>query len=155
MVFMKSDNILHWEDFQPGDVIDCGETSVDADAIVAFARNFDPQPFHVDARAAEGSMFGGLVASGWHTCGLAMRLMCDSYLLRSTSQGSPGLEEIRWPNPVRPGDRLRLRMTVEATRPLRSKPHLGLVQSRWEMVNQRDEPVLSMLGNGLFKRRDA
>jgi acyl dehydratase len=144
---------LSWEDFPPGAVRDCGSTTVGRDDIVDFARRFDPQPFHVDEHAAKDSMFGGLAASGWHTCSMAMRLMCDAYLLRSTSQGSPGIDELRWLKPVRPGDTLRLRMTVLDARQMRSKPHLGLVQSHWELFNQDDACVLSMKGWSIFGRR--
>ena len=101
-----------------------------------FARKFDPQPFHVDEAAAKQSMFGGLIASGWHTCALAMRMMCDAYLLDAASMGSPGVEEIRWLKPVRPGDTLRVRCIVLEARPLESKPHVGLVRNRWEVLNQ-------------------
>ncbi len=146
-------DILGWEDFPPGRVIDCGSTTVSREAILDFARQFDPQPFHVDEAAAGHSLFGGLVASGWHTCAMAMRLMCDAYLLRTTSQGSPGLDELRWLKPVRPGDVLRLRMTVLDARPMRSKPDLGLVQSHWELFNQDDAAVLSMKGWAMFRRR--
>ncbi len=145
--------MLGWEDFPPGRVIDCGSTTVSREAMLDFARQFDPQPFHVDEEAARQSLFGGLVASGWHTCAMAMRLMCDAYLLRTTSQGSPGIDELRWLKPVRPGDVLRLRMTVLDARPMRSKPDLGLVQSHWELFNQDDAVVLSMKGWAMFRRR--
>jgi acyl dehydratase len=146
-------DLLHWEDFPAGAVRDCGSTLVSREAVLDFARQFDPQPFHVDDEAAKNSLFGGLAASGWHTCSMAMRLMCDAYLLRSTSLGSPGIDELRWLKPVHPGDRLRLRMTVLAARPMRSKPDVGLVQSQWELFNQHDDCVLSMKGWGMFKRR--
>lgn len=149
----SEDDTLYWEDFPAGNVRDCGSTTVSREAILDFARQFDPQPFHVDEQAAKNSLFGGLAASGWHTCGIAMRLMCDAYLLRTTSQGSPGIDELRWLKPVRPGDTLRLRMTVLDARPMRSKPHLGLVQSHWELFNQHDDCVLSMKGWGIFIRQ--
>ena len=146
-------DILCWEDFPAGSVSDCGSATVSRDAILDFARRFDPQPFHVDEDAAKSSIFGGLAASGWHTCSIAMRLICDAYLLRSTSQGSPGIDELRWLKPVRPGDTLRLRMTVLDSRPMRSKPRLGLVQSHWELFNQDDACVLSMKGWSIVGRR--
>lgn len=146
--------ILHWEDFPPGKVTECGSTIVDREAILDFAGRFDPQPFHLDEQAANASLLGGLSASGWHSCAIAMRLMCDGYLLRSTSQGSPGIDELRWLKPVRPGDAVSLRMTVLEARPMRSKPHLGLVQSQWELRNQRDELVLTMKGWVIFGRRE-
>ena len=145
--------LLHWEDFPCGDVRHCGSTLVSRDAVLDFARQFDPQPFHVDEQAAKHSLFGGLAASGWHTCSMAMRLMCDAYLLRSTSLGSPGLDELRWLKPVHPGDDLTLRMTVLDTRPMRSKPDVGLVQSHWELFNQHGDCVLSMKGWGMFRRQ--
>ena len=145
---------LYWEDFPLHHVTDCGSTTVSRAAILDFARQFDPQPFHLDEEAAKHSLFGGLAASGWHTCAIAMRLMCDAYLLRTTSQGSPGIDELRWLKPVHPDDILSLRMTVLETRPMRSKPHLGLVQSHWELFNQHGDCVLTMKGWGMFKRRD-
>lgn len=101
-------NMLYFEDFSVGQVLDLGSCAVSEEEIVAFARQFDPQPFHVDAEAAAASHFGGIVASGWHTCALLMRGIVDQLLLRSASHGSPGVDEIRWLQPVRPGDRLRL-----------------------------------------------
>ena len=120
-----------------------------------FARQFDPQPFHVDEEAARHSMFGGLIASGWHTCALAMRMMCDAYLLEAASLGSPGVENLRWLKPVRPGDVLRVRTTVLEARPMESKPHIGLVRNRWDVFNQKDETVMQMEGYGMFRRRQA
>jgi acyl dehydratase len=148
-------DMLHWEDFPAGTVIDCGSSRVERDAIVAFARDFDPQPFHLDDAAAQQTIFGGLAASGWHTCGIAMRLICDAYLTRSSSQGSPGIDELRWLKPVRPDDELSLRMTVLEARPMRSRPDIGLVLSQWDMQNQHGEAVLTMKGWGMFRRREA
>ena len=147
--------LLYWEDFPPGAVLDCGALSVDRDDVIDFARRYDPQPFHVDEAAAARTHFGGLVASGWHTAALAMRMMCDGYLRRAASLGSPGIDKLAWPAPVRPGDNLSMRMTVLSARPMRSKPHIGLVESRWEMFNQHGELVLDMRGWGMFGRRDA
>ncbi len=143
----------YWEDFPVGKVREFGGVTVTAEEIVRFARQFDPQPFHVDEEAARRSPFGGLVASGWHTCALAMRMVCDAYLLEAASAGSPGVDTLRWLRPVRPGDTLRVRTTVVEARPLRSKPHLGLVRHRWEVLNQRDEVVMEMDGNAMFERR--
>ena len=145
--------LLHWEDFPVGHQIDTAGMSVSRDAVVAFAREFDPQPFHTDEEAAKQSLFGGLCASGWHTCAMAMRIMCDGYLLESSSQGSPGIDSLRWLKPVFPGDTLRLCMEVLEARVMNSKPHIGLVRSRWTMRNQHDEPVLTMEGWGMFRRR--
>lgn len=143
----------YWEDFRDGEVHEFGAIAVKADDIVRYASQFDPQPFHVDAAAAERSVFGGLVASGWHTAALAMRMMCDAYLLRSSSMGSPGVEQLKWLRPVRPGDTLRVRMTVIESRELKSKPGVGLVKSRHEVLNQHGEVVMQMDAFGMFGRR--
>jgi len=121
--------------------------------IIAFARQFDPQSFHIDPAAARNSIFGGLVASGWHTCAIAMRLMVDKYVARSASLGSPGLDNIRWLAPVRAGDTITYRRTTTAARASESKPDIGLLHSRWEAVNQRGEKVMTMEGWGMFRRR--
>lgn len=143
----------YWEDMPVGSTRDLGTITPTAEEIVAFATQFDPQPFHLDEEAAKQSVFGGLCASGWHTCALAMRMMCDAYLLESASLGSPGIDQLRWLKPVFPGDVLSLRMEVLEARPMASKPHVGLVKSRWEMRNQHGEPVLTMEGWGMFRRR--
>jgi acyl dehydratase len=145
--------LLHWEDFPVGQVRRFGSKTFDVEEIMRFAREFDPQPFHVDEAAAAGSMFGGLIASGWHTCAALMRMMCDEYLLRSASLGSPGLESIKWLQPVRPGDTLSAEMTVVDARVMQSKPHIGLVRSDYAVFNQRGEQVLAMSGWGMFRRR--
>ena len=142
-----------WEDFTPGSVREFGGITVTREAVVAFAREFDPQPFHLDDAAAEASLFGRLSASGWHTCALAMRMMCDDYLLESSSLGSPGLDSLRWSKPVYPGDTLRVRFTVLDSRPMTSRPDVGLVRSRWEVLNQHGDVVLTMDGWGMFRRR--
>jgi len=143
----------YWEDFPVGKVTEFGGITLTQEDIMRFAKEFDPQPFHVDEDAAKQSVFGGIIASGWHTCGLAMRMMCDAYLLESASLGSPGVENIRWLKPVRPGDTLRVRSVVLEARPLESKPHVGLVRNRWEVLNQKGEEVMQMEGFGMFKRR--
>ena len=144
---------LHWEDFAVGQVREFGHYEVTRDEVVDFARRFDPQPFHLDDAAAEASLFGRLAASGWHTCAMAMRMMCDGYLLDSASLGSPGIERLAWPAPVFPGDVLRMRITVLDARPLASRPAVGLVRSRSEVLNQNDATVLAMEGAGFFARR--
>jgi acyl dehydratase len=146
---------LYWEDFREGEVREFGATTVSRDEVVRFASAYDPQRFHVDEDAAAASIFGGLIASGWHTAAMAMRMMCDGYLLRSSSQGSPGVEQIKWLLPVRPGDTLHVRMTVLESRPLASKPGLGLLKSRNEVVNQNDQVVMQMEAYGMFGRRPA
>lgn len=144
---------LYWEDLQPGSVRDLGTTSVDAAQIKEFAGQYDPQPFHLDEEAGRRSLFGGLCASGWQTAALAMRLTVDNMLRHSSSQGSPGLESLKWLKPVYPGDRLNLRHTILESRPLKSRPDVGLVRSRWEMFNQHGDKVLEMEGYGMFGRR--
>lgn len=146
---------IHFEDFVVGETHEMGRRLVDRDEVVAFATAFDPQPFHVDEAAAQASFFGGLIASGWHTCAMVMRMMCDDYLLDAASLGSPGVDNIRWLKPVRPGDTIRAVRTVLEARVSKSKPGMGLVKSRWEVFNQHDEPVMTMEGMGMFACRDA
>jgi acyl dehydratase len=144
---------IYWEDLQPGSVRELGTTSVTAEEIKEFAGKYDPQPFHLDEEAARHSLFGGLVASGWQTACLAMRLTVDHMFAQSSSQGSPGLESLKWLKPVYPGDRLSLRHTILESRPLKSRPDTGLVRSRWELFNQDGDKVLEMEGYGMFGRR--
>ena len=118
-----------------------------------FASEFDPQPFHLDEDAARQTMFGGLIASGWHTAAMAMRMMCDAYLLKSASLGSPGIEQLKWLLPVRPDDTLHMRLTVLESRPMQSKPGVGLIRSRHEVLNQHGQTVMQMEGFGMFRRR--
>lgn len=144
----------HWEDFPVGDVREFGATEVTREAVLAFASQFDPQPFHLDDAAAAASLFGRLSASGWHTCAMAMRMMCDAYLNDSSSLGSPGIDNLRWMKPVHPGDTLSMRMTVLEARPMASRPAVGLMLSRWEVMNQQRDTVMTMQGWGMFGRRD-
>ena len=143
----------YWEDFPVGDVREFGALPVTREAVLAFAGEFDPQPFHLDDAAAEASLFGRLSASGWHTCAMAMRMMCDAYLLDSSSLGSPGIDSLRWTKPVHPGDTLSVRMTTLETRPMASRPKVGLVLSQWEVLNQHQQVVLTMQGWNMFGRR--
>ena len=145
----------YFEDFQPGQVREIDGPVLTREEIVEFARKYDPQPFHVDEEAAKNSFYGGLIASGWQTVAICMRLMCDSYLLESASLGSPGVDEVRWVKPVRPGDRLRLKMTVLEARISRSRPEMGSVRARWDMFNQHNELVMHMTGWGMFGRRSS
>jgi acyl dehydratase len=144
----------YWEDFPAGAVREFGAMPVTREATLAFARQFDPQPFHLDDTAAEASLFGKLSASGWHTCAMAMRMMCDAYLLESSSLGSPGIDSLRWTKPVFPGDTLSVRLSTLETRPMASRPKVGLVLSKWEVFNQHRELVLTMQGWGMFGRRE-
>ena len=143
----------YWEDFTPGRVFETPTRTLSEEDIVRFAREYDPQPFHTDPQAARATPFGGLIASGWQTASATMRLMCDAYLLETSCVGSPGLEELRWLRPVRPGDTLRLKTTVLETMPSARQPNRGTVLFRWEILNQNGEVALSMLGRQLFLRR--
>ncbi len=143
----------YFEDFKPGEVADLGSHTITRDEIIAFARQFDPQPFHLDEAAARQTIFGGLIASGWHTGSLSMRLFCDGVIKDTASLGSPGIDEMRWIKPVRPGDTLSLRMTVTECIPSRSKPDRGIVRSLLELSNQHGEVVVSITGMNLIRRR--
>jgi acyl dehydratase len=147
---------VRWfEDFTPGQVLELGSRTVTAEAIVAFAREFDPQPFHLDEEAAKRSIYGGLLASGWHTGAIMMRLLCDGLLYDTVSLGSPGIDEMRWLRPVRPGDTLSARMTVLEAIPSRSKPDRGVLRTLTEMLNQHGEVVMTVRGLSLLGRRPA
>jgi acyl dehydratase len=143
----------YFEDFVVGETLELGSVQVSAAAIMAFAEQFDPQPFHVDPVRAEASVFAGLVASGWHTAGLYMRLFAEGVLNRAPSFGSPGVERLRWLRPVRAGDTLRARFTVLDARPSRSRPDRGIVRSRGELINQDGEVALSLEATNFFGRR--
>ena len=143
----------YWEDMAAGSVRDLGTVTLSAEEIKDFAGKFDPQPFHLDEEAGRRSIFGGLCASGWHTCALAMRLTVQNFLSESASMGSPGVDNLRWLKPVYPGDTLRLQQRVLESRPMRTRPEVGLVRSRWEMFNQHGDQVLQMEGYGMFRRR--
>lgn len=144
-----------FEDFQVGDVLALGERTVTAEEIVEFASEFDMQPMHLDEKAGRESLLGGLSASGWHTCCIFMRMICDTMILNSTSQGSPGIDSVRWRNPVRAGDRLTGTCTVTARRLSASRPGLGLVSCRNVLVNQRGEEVLELENTAMFLTREA
>ncbi len=134
----------YFEDYVPGAMFEYGEIRVDEAQIIEFARRFDPQLMHVDPASAAGGRFGGLIASGWHTAAMMMRLVVDNFLPGRASLASPGIDELRWLQPVRPGDVLRVRVSVlEATRS-RSKPDRGIVRTLIEVLNQRGEVVMSM-----------
>lgn len=143
----------YWEDLPVGTTIALGSVSPTREEIVAFATQFDPQPFHLDDAAAAQSVFGQLCASGWHTCSMAMRLMVANFLSQAASLGSPGLESLKWLKPVFPGDILTLRQRIVESRPMASRPDVGLARSQWEMFNQHGQQVLLMDGYNMFRRR--
>ncbi|MBU6369659.1 MAG: MaoC family dehydratase [Burkholderiales bacterium] len=144
---------IYWEDLQVGQVRQLGQIKPTREDIIAFAKQFDPQPFHLDDEAAKASVFGALCASGWHTCALAMRLMVTEFLCHTSSMGSPGLENIKWLKPVFPDDELRLQTTVLDTKPMGKRPDIGMTRNLWEMFNQHGDKVLHMEGWGMFRRR--
>ncbi len=143
----------YFEDFVVGETIVHGSRTVGADDIVAFATEFDPQPFHLDAASPQAAFTGGLIASGWHVAAIFMRLMCDSFLLDSASMGSPGIAMLKWVKPVRPGDTLAARSTVTRLRPSRSRPDRGLVEFRHEVTNHDGELVMWLDNLIMFGRR--
>lgn len=143
----------YWEDFPAGKVVEYGSRILSQEEIIAFARDWDPQRYHVDPEAAKKTPFGGLIASGWHSGCVLMRFMCDAYLNESSCIGSPGIEDFRFALPVRPGDTLRYRATVLEARASSSKPDRGIVKFRWELLNQRDEAVVTMVGTQFYLRR--
>ena len=145
----------YFEDYQPGSVHEYGTITVDVAEIIAFARKFDPQDFHVDPEAAARGPFGGLIASGWHTASLMMRLLTDHYLSKVASLGSPGIDELRWTQPVRPGDALSIRVTVLDAKRSRSKPDRGIVQTSIEVLNQRGEIVATVKAINLLRCRSS
>lgn len=142
-----------FEDFEEGGTISLGTKLVTAAEIIEFAGEFDAQPMHLDEEAGKASILGGLSASGWHTCCMFMRMMCDGFLLDSTSQGSPGLDYVRWKKPVLAGDTLTGRSHIIAKRTSKSRPGLGFVTVQSELVNQRGEVVLELQNTGMFLMR--
>lgn len=140
----------HLEDFVEGAVHEFGPVTITEDEIVQFGRQFDPQVFHMDPAGARQTVYGGLIASGWHTCSLFMRLFVEHYLPGPASLGSPGVDELRWLKPVRPGDTLSLRITVHKVKPSRSKPDRGVLYSFCEMLNQKRDVVATMMAMNLI-----
>ncbi len=143
----------YFEDFVEGTSIELGTLSFSADEIIEFASKYDPQPMHTDPQAAKASVYGGLIASGWHTVASYMRLVVDKVLRETQSIGSPGVENLRWLKPVRPGDVLRARFGILETRASNSRPDWGIVRSRGELFNQRDELVMQIEAVNFFARR--
>jgi acyl dehydratase len=144
-----------YEDLGEGVVIDFGTKIVRAQEIIEFASEFDAQPFHLDEEAGKASILGGLSASGWHTCSMFMRMLCDALLLDSTSQGAPGIDYAKWKKPVLAGDTLGGKLTIMSRRLSRSKPGLGFVSWRAELVNQKGELVFELVNTCMFLTREA
>ena len=144
---------VYYEDIEVGDVREFGEHTVTKAEIIEFAEKYDPQPFHVDEDAAEESAFGELIASGWHTAAICMRMLVDGPLGEQASMGARGVDELRWHRPVRPGDTLSVRTEVVDKRPSESAPDRGYVDSRLTGLNDDDEPVISWIGLGMVRRR--
>jgi acyl dehydratase len=147
---------LYFEDLVPGSVITFGPRTITRQEIVAFAAEFDPQPMHLDEEAAKKTMLGGLSASGWHTCAIMMRMIYDGFLQgqNAASMGAPGIDELKWLKPVRPGDALTMRLTFLEKREPKSRPDFGFVQCRCEVLNQRGEVVLESIYPGMFEKRE-
>jgi len=143
----------YFEDYVPGSVSEYGEIRVSEAEILEFARRFDPQDMHVDPEAARRGRFGGLIASGWHTGAMMMRLLADNFLPKEASLASPGIDELRWLHPVRPGDVLRVRVSVLEATPSRSKPDRGMVRTLIEVLNQNGDVVMSLKPMNIIARR--
>jgi acyl dehydratase len=143
----------YFEDFVVGESIEFGSYTLTEEEIIAFAKQFDPQPFHVDPEKAAASFYGGLIASGWHTASTYMRLLVNGLLQDTQSLGSPGVDELRWLKPVRPGDTLQARYTVLETNASKSRPNVGIIRSNGEMVNQNGEVVMTIIAANFFARR--
>jgi acyl dehydratase len=146
---------FYFEDFSPGWTAEYGPRRVTREEIIGFASQFDPQPMHLDEQAAAKTMLGGLGASGWHTCAIMMKMIADGLLLDAASMGAPGIDEVKWMKPVRPGDSLMVRGSVLATRASQSKPDRGFVTLHWEVSNDRDETVMTLTCPQMLLRRNA
>jgi acyl dehydratase len=142
----------YFEDYEPGTAVDCGTAGVEETDIIAFAKDYDPQPFHVDP--SYDSLYGGLIASGWHTVSLVMRQIVDHFVDGETSLGAAGVDELRWPRPVRPGDTLHVRATVLEARRSVSKPDRGIVRTLIEASNDAGEQVLRMTAINFVRARN-
>jgi acyl dehydratase len=146
---------VHWEDFALGQVTESGPRLVTREEIIAFAAEFDPQPMHLDEEAASATMLGGLAASGWHTCCILMRMISDSLLVGTSFMGAPGIEEVKWLAPLRPGARVKVRATVLEARPSRSRPDMGFVKFAYELIDETGTAVLNLTVIPMFGRRTA
>lgn len=147
---MKTVKLLTYEDFTLGRSFPLGPRTISAEEIISFAEKYDPQPFHLDPESEQAKTVGGLIASGWHTCAITMRMMCDAYLLDSASQGSGGLEKVSWLRPVRPGDTLTGEAVVLDRRVSSKRPTLGLVTFQYSLQNQNGETVITIEGMGML-----
>lgn len=145
---------LHWEDFSPGHVAVYGPRLVTREEIIAFAAEFDPQPMHMDEAAAGATLLGGLGASGWHTCCLLMRIITDGFLGEAASEGAPGVDEMRWLAPLRPGTEIRVRATALESRVSKSKPERGFVKFRFDVIDQQEKLLASLTCSQMLKRRE-
>ena len=150
---MSTPPSLYFEDFTVGDTREFGRYEVTADEIKAFAREFDPQPFHLDEEAGRSSILGGLCASGWHTGAMLMRMMVDGYLGNSASLGSPGLDELKWLKPVFPGETIKARFTVIAKRQSSKNPGMGIITMRWDVLSAAGDKKMEVTGINLIKVR--
>lgn len=146
---------VHWEDFTPGQVNEFGPRLVTREEIIAFAAEFDPQPMHLDEEAASTTMLGGLAASGWHACCILMRMITDGFLADTSFMGAPGIEEVKWLAPLRPGTHIKVRATVVEMRPSRSRPDMGFVKFRYELIDAADTAVMVLTVTPMFGRRAA
>jgi acyl dehydratase len=145
----------YYDDFAPGEEIDLGSKTVTAEEIIDFASQFDPAPFHLSEEGGKASMLGRLAASGWHTCAILMRMMCDTFLLDSSGQGSPGIDECQWNAPVHPGDTLKGRATIVSKRLSASRPDIGIVNFRFEIFKDDGTKVLTVANPIMFRPRSA
>ncbi len=150
---MPAPSKLYFEDFTPGRVFEHGPRRVTRDEMVAFAAEFDPQPFHLDEDAARATMLGGLAASGWFSCSILMRMSADSFVLNSSSMGAPGIEEVKWLGAIRPDDELTLRGTVSEARTSKSRPDMGFVRFEFELINGAGQRVMTLTTSLMMGRR--
>jgi acyl dehydratase len=145
---------LYFEDFQPGSIREFGPRLVSREEIIAFAAEFDPQPMHMDEEAARATMLGGLAASGWHTCCMMMRMVADGFILNSSSMGAPGIDEVRWLAPLRPGRQIKVRATVLDTRVSSSRPDMGFVKMLFEVIDDTGVTVMTLNNSLMMGRRE-
>jgi len=145
--------LLHYEDFHEGQVFELGQHHITAEEIIAFAREFDPQPFHLDAAAGKSSVLGGLAASGWHSCAILMRMMCDGYLNNSAGMGSSGIDVANWLRPVLAGEKLSGKMEVISKRVSSKRPEMGILKCRWELRDPAGDLKLDLVGVNFMRVR--